>query len=626
MFAVLLSLQVWAQDPDPNDLRQMQTYKTAPNTAVVVVHTFADEKPVSLDRSVRVDLTNVANHVGVFQTVPGHQSAVFVNTSLGKYDVSVTAVGYLSTHQEISVLYPVKQDVDIVLRRDPTAITLNETSGVMSSKTRKDAKRAISLLNSGDLKKAEKHLKAAYALNPSNADLNFLLGYLYFQKDDYAQAATYLNAVISLSPHSVQSLTLLGRVNLLQHNYLAAQSALAQAILVDSEDWLPHNLLASTYLSEKEYSKARDEAQIAVAKSVRYGKNAHGSAQLSLGQALIGLGQRKEGVQALQTFLKDSPGESMADQVRAVIARTEDAGSVSAADSEIAALPQRPLMAVPKPTLSLQTWRPPDIDDVKPNLEADVTCPAARVLAGAGQRVQELVQNVTRFSAKEALLHQPLDGGRFSGKAERRRYDYVAAIEFRRAHFVIDESRIDIALQDGYPDGIASTGFVMLAVAFHPLMQSDFDFDCEGLGHWHGQPAWLIHFRQRRDRPNHMQSFEIGGRTYFVDLKGRAWISAEGFQILHMEADISHAVHEIQLLSEHQVVEYGPVPFAKKHTILWLPTKAEIYLDFRKHRYYRRHEFDHYMLFDVGTSERDKDLPDPANSAGTSTTEEATPD
>ncbi len=36
------------------------TYNTAPGTAVIVVHVFAEEKPVKLDRSVRVDLTNLA--------------------------------------------------------------------------------------------------------------------------------------------------------------------------------------------------------------------------------------------------------------------------------------------------------------------------------------------------------------------------------------------------------------------------------------------------------------------------------------------------------------------------------------------------------------------------------------
>ena len=40
---------------------------------------------------------------------------------------------------------------------------------------------------------------------------------------------------------------------------------------------------------------------------------------------------------------------------------------------------------------------------------------------------------------------------------------------------------------------------------------------------------------------------------------------------------------------------------------LWLPKNAEIYFDFRKHRYYRRHSFDHYMLYSVDSEEKRKE-------------------
>jgi hypothetical protein len=108
-------------------------------------------------------------------------------------------------------------------------------------------------------------------------------------------------------------------------------------------------------------------------------------------------------------------------------------------------------------------------------------------------------------------------------------------------------------------------------------------------------------------------------------LKGRAWISADSFQIEHIEADIASPIHEIQLLSEHQIVEYGPIPFAKKNMMLWLPTSAEIYLDFRKHHYYRRHSFEHFMVFDVGTSQEDNRQPDTSKFAPTSTKEKGLP-
>jgi tetratricopeptide (TPR) repeat protein len=629
VFVSLLSQRLLAQVApgvqDIDAMRQNQRvtiYDTPPNTAVIVVHSFAEEKPANLDRSARVDLTNLGNHLGVSQIVRGRDEAVFANTALGRYTISVTAVGYLSASQEISVLSPVKQDIDIVLHRDPSSISLSEASGLMPPKARKEASRAVSLLKSGDLAKAEKRLKTAYVLAPSNADLNFLLGYLYFQKNDYAQAAAYLGTAASLNPHSAQTLTLLGRTKLAVKNYPEAQSALEQAILVDPEEWQAHDLLANTYLHQKEFSKALNEAQAAVAKSARYGKNASGAAQLTLGQALIGLGQKDEGIQALRVFLKQSPPENMIEPVRALIAKVEESDQTPAGGSETTTSPD-PLMAVTKTALSIQTWRPPDIDDVKPTLEPGATYSCAQVLAGAGQRVEELVQDVTRFSADENLFHKSLDGVGLSNHAETRKYNYAAAISSKSGSVLIEDYSEDRVPQAGYPDGIGSTGFVMLALVFHPEMQADFDFDCEGQGKWSGKPSWLVHFRQRPDRPNRMQDYNLAGKIYRVDLKGRAWISSETSQIVHIEADIVNPMHEIQMLSEHQVVEYGPVPFAKKSTMLWLPKNVEIYFDFRKHRYYRHYTFDHFMLFDVDATEKVKLPPDIAATEPTPSTQKS---
>jgi len=605
-------------------------YETAPNTAVIVVHVFADEKPVKLDRSARIDLTNVANHLGVFITAPAHEQAVFTNVVRGRYSLAVNAVGYLSAHQDISVLSPLTQEISVVLKRDPYAVTLREALGPMSDKAKKEAKKAVSLLKADRLSEARKHLENAYKLAPSNADVNFLLGYMYFAEKDYGTAGTYLGAAARISPNSSPTLSLLGRTQFLSKNYPAARSALEQAILADDEDWLPHNLLAIMYLDEKEFRKARDEAQIAVAKATKYGKRASGLAALTLGQAQIGLGKKDEAIQALETVLKNSPENPMLSEIRTMISNLQKGDSTTAANegstnSRIRNLDPDLLAALPKPPLSMQTWRPPDIDDVKPTLAPGVACPINLVLAGAGQRAEELVQNVTRLSADEFLFHKSLDGAGLSTSTETRKYEYVAAIFPEAGRVRIDEYRADPAPQGGYPDGIASAGFIMLALVFHPQMQGDFDYDCEGQGKWRGQPSWLVHFRQRHGLPSRMQSYFVDGKTYLVDLKGRAWISADSFQIEHIEADIASPIHEIQLLSEHQIVEYGPIPFAKKNMMLWLPTSAEIYLDFRKHHYYRRHSFEHFMVFDVGTSQEDNRQPDTSKFAPTSTKEKGLP-
>jgi hypothetical protein len=108
-----------------------------------------------------------------------------------------------------------------------------------------------------------------------------------------------------------------------------------------------------------------------------------------------------------------------------------------------------------------------------------------------------------------------------------------------------------------------------------------------------------------------MHSYKVGNQVHPVKLKGRAWITPDKFQIVRIEAEMISPMPEIQLLSEHQVVDYGPIPFGKKNTSLWLPKTAEIYFDFRKHRYYRRHSFDHYMLFSVDSDEKRKEPASP---------------
>jgi hypothetical protein len=144
------------------------------------------------------------------------------------------------------------------------------------------------------------------------------------------------------------------------------------------------------------------------------------------------------------------------------------------------------------------------------------------------------------------------------------------------------------------------------------------------LGDWRGQATWILHFRQRDDRPARMHSYKVGTQVHPVKLKGRAWITANNFQIVRIESELVKPMPEIQLLSEHQVVEYGPIPFAKKNTSLWLPKSAEIYFNFRKHRYYRRHSFDRYMLFSVESEEKPKP-PQSKPNPGDKTTQPDTP-
>jgi tetratricopeptide (TPR) repeat protein len=584
-------------------------FNTAPHTGALDFTVFAERSGVRLDRQALIKVVRSADQIAIWQTTENTSRSVFSNLTLGNYEAELSAVGYFGTRLELQVILGTT-NVEVVLNRDPNAVRLDVSDKIISSKARKETRRAVDSLKSGDLRAAQKHLDAAYKLAPSSADLNFLLGYLYFQKKDYTQAGTYLCTAAELGPHNTQTLTLLGRTELARKDYSAARSALERAVMEDADNWLPHNLLADAYLRQKNYDQARDEAQLAITKGQKAGQQAGSSAQLVLGQALIALGRDGEGIDAFNVFLKQSPQHPMADQVRGLIldlkARSANsASSGTTTSSETIMAPVDPLRAIPDSAPSTQTWRPPNIDDVKPVLAPGVSCPIETVIEESGKRVQEFVHDIERFAAIEDLFHQALDAFGFPIRAEKRKYDYVATVSQNAPGLVsIDEYRSDKLTLAGYPDQIASTGFATLALILHPDMRGDFELQCEGLGDWREHATWLVHFRQRSDRPNRMHSYSIGGQTFPVALKGRAWITPDNFQIVRIEADMVKPMPEIHLLSEHQVVEYGPVPFPKKNITLWLPKDVEIYFDFRKHRYYRRHSFDHFMLFSVDADEK----------------------
>ena len=345
LFCSVLTRPATAQSPGDNlngqgSLRdQVATarfYATAPNTGVLIFEVFAERHGVHLDRQALLKLVNLDTQSPTWQTTEMTsqgayaQSAaqgVFTNIPYGNYDVEVSAVGYLSSHKDLQVVSTMaQQHLDIVLHRDPAAINLDVADTLLSAKTRNQARRAVSALKSGNLKEAQKQLDQAYKSAPTSPDLNFLLGYLYFQKKDFVQAGTYLGTATNLNPHNAQALTLLGRTGLERKDYPAARSALEQAVLADAENWLPHNLLADTYLHEKDYAKARDEAQVAIAK----GKTIASPAQLVLGEALVNLGSNQEGIQALNLFLQESPQQPIAGQVRNLIAEIQEQASAPA--------------------------------------------------------------------------------------------------------------------------------------------------------------------------------------------------------------------------------------------------------------------------------------------------------
>jgi hypothetical protein len=265
--------------------------------------------------------------------------------------------------------------------------------------------------------------------------------------------------------------------------------------------------------------------------------------------------------------------------------------------SELAAI-TKDATALPMPS----NWLPPDVDEKVPPVEAGASCAVDDVVAKAGQQLITLVSDVDRFAATENLTHESINKYGLPSSPEKRKFDYVVSIqEVQHGYLNVEEYRNASNGLADFPDGVATNGLPALVLIFHPYNAKNFEMTCEGLARWNGGLAWQVHFKQRPDKPNTIKRYRIGvdGPSYSVALKGRAWISADTYQIVRLETDLIAPVPQIRLVADHTAIEYGPVKFSKGNVNMWLPQSAEVFYDWKGHRIHRRHSFSNYMLFGV---------------------------
>jgi hypothetical protein len=255
----------------------------------------------------------------------------------------------------------------------------------------------------------------------------------------------------------------------------------------------------------------------------------------------------------------------------------------------------------------LSTWLPANVDEKVPPVEVGEPCSLDEVVQKAEKRILELLQAVDRFTATESLTHESINKHGIASPPEKRKFAYVVAIqEVRQGHLGVTEYRNGGGALNQFPGGIVTSGLPALVLIFHPYYAPNYAMTCEGLARLNGRLAWQVHFRQRLDKPNELKTYQFGinGASYSVGLKGRAWISADSYQIVRMETDLAASMPEIQLLAEHTAIEYGPVKFHKSNATLWLPQSAEVDFAWRRRQVHRVHSFDDYMLFTVDEKQR----------------------
>ena len=275
---------------------------------------------------------------------------------------------------------------------------------------------------------------------------------------------------------------------------------------------------------------------------------------------------------------------------------------VSAADGKLSGTGIEPGSAAAlEPHLE---WAPPGVDASIPDVAAGVSCDLPAVLAGVSDRTKEFVANLQKFSATEHVSHYPIDFNGHRRPPESRTFEYIAVVNnTSNGLFSLDEYLNGSLDRTRYPGNIATEGVPAVALLFHPLLASDYNFKCEGLGNRKGRPAWQVYFIQRDDRPSRIGGYRTFNGFYPFDLKGRAWIDAATYQILGIESELAKPIPAVGLKKQLEIINYGSVSFHSHKQQLWLPQSVEVYFDGRERRFYRTLTFSDFKIFTVHTNQ-----------------------
>jgi hypothetical protein len=264
--------------------------------------------------------------------------------------------------------------------------------------------------------------------------------------------------------------------------------------------------------------------------------------------------------------------------------------------------PQNPASDARKKGL---VWDPPKID-AKLNVPSDApSCDLDKVLAQAAARATELIDNLQNFTAREQIDFRTFGAGGFGDtrRAASEAFDYTATIAKRGTTFSVNESRKPSQVAMEFPLASQDIGLPEMALIFFPNLRPDFDMKCEAATNWNGRAAWIVSFRQRKDRPNQTAAFSTNGHSYSAPLRGRAWIAQDTGVVIHMDIALMHDVPAVNIREWYLSIDYAPVRFRSKDVTVWLPQSAQTWAAFDIDHVVVYHNFSNFFLFSVQTDQ-----------------------
>lgn len=560
----------------------------------------------------------------------------FLDLTAGTYDIMVQQAGYHTVTLRLGLndsilgltidLHP--DITTTTVAPGPSSVSARELS--IPQKARDAMDKGLVLMNEksnylGSVKQFERAIQAY----PEYYEAYTQIGIAYLRRGDYVSAEPALRKAMEVSEfHYTDALFWMATLLNDTRRFVDAEALAREALELNSECWQANAELARSLLGLNRPAEAEKNA-LAASKSqpddaMLYLVLANVHSQIENAPALL---------EDLDNYLRLVPTGPMADQAREERKQLQD---------ELRETQQTPPGLTPDPPLTLSReainnpakdppgvavpaledsptvkfaenqqkpvlWPPTNVDAAVPPVAPGVSCPLQVVLKGARKRVQELLENVDRFTATEVIDFDEIGPDGRASRSLKYTFDYLGAVSLsREGDLRYEENRIETGKINSTPIPIRTVGLAVGAAVFHPLRFDDFETTCEGLGQWHAKPAWQLRFEQRPDKQPRFQAVFANDHWYDVKLKGRVWVSQESSQIEHIDFDLLEAIEPIRLQTEHMSIDYRAVAFPKRKLQLWLPESVSFYMDVGGHRFLNRHQLSNYLLFSVDSNQQIK--------------------
>lgn len=530
--------------------------------------------------------------------------ASFSDVVPGEYEIEAQSAGYRNATEHASVMGGLRSTFYVYLQPEGAPVTANHPplAPVATPKLQRKMEKALKKLRRRQYEDARKELEKAEKIAPGNPDVHYLMGMSNSGLGQQDAARSEFEKALQIYPSHVQSLLALGELELRTGQSEAAVKTLEQAYQLNGADWRTDLLLTEAYFSTKDYAKAQQHA----VRTAELRKAKSAEMQLLLARIALARSQQSDAKNARGAVSRQFPSTAEAALAQNRLAELNESSMTPTPAvqpvSVLAASAPAPLV-IP---IATRSWAPPDIDGKEYAFASDVTCPQEQVLASAQLRMKKQLGNFEKFTATEHIIHTEIDKAGVPGTPREKDFSYMVTLSRPGdGSTYLEESRDGGENLYQFPTSLAIKGLVSLGVAvLDRNFERDFHFRCDGLTQWRSEPAWEIRFEQKKNVRSRLLIWKNNRGSFPIPLRGRVWVSANSYDLLHLESDLREPVALLELTRDHLVVDYGPVRFEHGNTELWLPWHADAYMELHGKRYHHIHTLTNYMLFSVNTSNK----------------------